>query len=40
MYNETVLNHYNNPRNLGEIKDADSVGIYMSDYCGDITSSG
>lgn len=37
MYNETVLDHYNNPRNLGEIEDADGVGIYMSDYCGDIT---
>ena len=37
MYNKTVLDHYNNPRNLGEIEDADGVGIYMSDYCGDIT---
>jgi nitrogen fixation NifU-like protein len=37
MYNETVLDHYNDPRNLGEIEDADGVGIYMSDYCGDIT---
>jgi nitrogen fixation NifU-like protein len=37
MYNETVLDHYNNPRNIGEIEDADGVGIYMSDYCGDIT---
>ena len=32
-----MLDHYNNPRNLGEIEDADGVGIYMSDYCGDIT---
>lgn len=37
MYNGTVLDHYNNPRNLGEIEGADGVGIYMSDYCGDIT---
>ena len=37
MYNATVLEHYNNPRNVGEIEDADGVGIYMSDYCGDIT---
>jgi len=37
MYNETVLEHYNNPRNVGEIEDADGVGIYMSDFCGDIT---
>jgi nitrogen fixation NifU-like protein len=37
MYNATVLKHYNNPRNVGEIEEADGVGIYMSDYCGDIT---
>lgn len=37
MYNETVIEHYNNPRNVGEIEDADGVGVYMSDYCGDIT---
>jgi nitrogen fixation NifU-like protein len=37
MYNETVLDHYNNPRNLGEIENADGVGIHMSDYCDDIT---
>jgi nitrogen fixation NifU-like protein len=37
MYNETVLRHYNNPRNVGEISCADGIGIYMSDFCGDIT---
>ncbi|MDH5441894.1 MAG: iron-sulfur cluster assembly scaffold protein [Candidatus Bathyarchaeota archaeon] len=37
MYNETVLRHYREPRNVGEIEDADGVGIYMSDFCGDIT---
>lgn len=37
MYNETVLDHYRNPRNVGEIENADGVGIYMSDFCGDIT---
>ncbi len=37
MYNETVLRHYRNPRNVGEIEDADGIGIYMSDFCGDIT---
>jgi len=37
LYNETVLEHYRNPRNLGEIENADGVGIYMSDFCGDIT---
>jgi len=37
MYNETVLDHYRNPRNIGEIKKADGIGIYMSESCGDIT---
>ncbi len=37
MYNETVLQHYRNPRNVGEIENADGIGIYMSDFCGDIT---
>ena len=37
MYNETVLQHFRNPRNVGEMEDADGIGIYMSDFCGDIT---
>ncbi|WP_455369510.1 iron-sulfur cluster assembly scaffold protein [[Eubacterium] cellulosolvens] len=37
MYNKTVLEHYHNPKNVGEIKDADGIGIYMSGSCGDIT---
>jgi len=37
LYNETVLQHFRNPRNVGEIEDADGIGIYMSDFCGDIT---
>lgn len=37
MYNETVLRHYRNPNNVGSIENADGVGIYMSDFCGDIT---
>jgi nitrogen fixation NifU-like protein len=37
MYNETVMEHYKNPRNVGEIDSADGIGIYMSDFCGDIT---
>jgi len=37
MYNPKVLEHYHSPRNIGEIKDADGVGIYLSDFCGDIT---
>lgn len=26
MYNETVLDHFSDPRNLGELPDADAVG--------------
>lgn len=37
MYNARVFEHYRSPRNVGEIQDADGVGIYMSDFCGDIT---
>ena len=37
MYNENVLEHYHNPKNVGEIKNADGIGIYMSGSCGDIT---
>jgi nitrogen fixation NifU-like protein len=37
MYNATVLRHYREPRNVGNIENAHSVGIYMNDFCGDIT---
>jgi nitrogen fixation protein NifU and related proteins len=37
IYNQTVMEHFKNPRNVGEIEDADGIGIYMSDFCGDIT---
>lgn len=37
MYSLKVLEHYRNPKNVGEIHDADGVGIYLSDFCGDIT---
>jgi len=35
-YNETVLDHYQNPRNTGIIKDADAVGIAENSACGDV----
>lgn len=35
MYNETVLEHFNNPRNVGEIENADAVGEAGSAVCGD-----
>ncbi len=36
MYTETVMEHFTNPRNVGEIKDADGVGQVGNPKCGDI----
>lgn len=35
MYNETVMDHFTNPRNVGEIKDHDGRGEIGSTHCGD-----
>jgi nitrogen fixation protein NifU and related proteins len=35
-YNETVLDHFRNPRNMGEIKNPDAEGIVGNPVCGDV----
>jgi len=35
-YNDKVVEHYQNPRNVGEIEGADGVGVAGSPDCGDI----
>ena len=36
MYSDKVLAHFRNPRNMGEIPDADGVGTVGNPVCGDL----
>lgn len=36
LYNSTVMDHFMNPRNMGDIKEADAIGEVGAAACGDI----
>ena len=36
MYNETVIEHFTNPRNVGDMENPDGEGVYGSPVCGDM----
>lgn len=36
LYNDTVMDNFMHPKNVGEIEDADGTGIYGSPVCGDM----
>jgi len=38
MYTEKVMEHFRNPRNMGEIPNADGVGTVGNPVCGDLMS--
>ena len=36
MYNETVLDHFQNPRNTGDMDEPDGIGEVGNPACGDV----
>ena len=36
MYTKEVMDHFSNPRNVGEMPDADGIGTEGNPVCGDV----
>jgi nitrogen fixation NifU-like protein len=36
MYTEKVMDHFSNPRNMGEVAEPDGVGLVGNPVCGDV----